>query len=277
MRNTDLGTAMADQLADWRALLDERAPDTDWLMVVEVGSTAHGTMLPGADDLDIAGIYVEPVHQVVTWRQHKGKRMIRTKPEGQRSEPGDIDAQVYSLRAWLGLAIQGNPSILQGLWCPVLGDTAHGAALRHMGPAFIGRHIIGRYRGYMASQVKRITGESGGGHGRRGSGGREELVAEHGYDTKYAMHAARLGFQCLELLDTDHLALPMINESGDWLRAVRYGNVSFDDWLTQVHVLDAKMAAALTDDRYREGPDTERIAAWCIATHTMSWGMGLSP
>ncbi len=31
-----------------------------------------------------------------------------------------------------------------------------------------------------------------------GGGWRQELIAAHGYDTKYAMHCARLGFQCLD-------------------------------------------------------------------------------
>ena len=35
------------------------------------------------------------------------------------------------------------------------------------------------------------------------------------------MHCARLGFQCLELLGTGRLELPIQGEPADWLRAVR--------------------------------------------------------
>ena len=87
-----------------------------------------------------------------------------------------------------------------------------------------------RYRGYMQSQARRLLGVAGGGHGKRGSGGREELINEFGYDTKYAMHCARLGFQCLELLSTGKLELPIQGEPAEWLRSVRYGNVEFDEW-----------------------------------------------
>jgi hypothetical protein len=54
-----------------------------------------------------------------------------------------------------------------------------------------------------------LLGTGGGGHGRRGGGQHEELVAEYGHDTKYAMHCARLGFQCIELLTTNQLQLPI--------------------------------------------------------------------
>ena len=38
---------------------------------------------------------------------------------------------------------------------------------------------------------------------------RPELVAVHGYDTKYAMHALRLGLQGVELLTTGRITLPV--------------------------------------------------------------------
>ena len=82
-------------------------------------------------------------------------------------------------------------------------------------------------------------GVGGGGHGRRGGGGREELISEHGYDTKYAMHCARLGFQCIELLTTQQLELPIQGEAADWLRAVRRGDVPFQEWWRKVVDLDA--------------------------------------
>ena len=43
----------------------------------------------------------------------------------------------------------------------------------------------------MQSQIMRLLGLRGCGHGRRGGGGREELIGEHGYDTKYVRHAGR--------------------------------------------------------------------------------------
>jgi hypothetical protein len=47
------------------------------------------------------------------------------------------------------------------------------------------------------------------------------LVAEHGYDTKYAMHALRLGAQGVELLTTGRIALPAPEPDRSFLRAIR--------------------------------------------------------
>src|SRR3954469_20149073 len=200
-------------------------PDTT-ILLVEVGSTAHGTGIPGGEDHDELGVVVETPEQVVGLDEHGFRTVMQpTQPEGARSGPGDVDRTLHSLRRFIRLAASGNPSVLMTLWAPVLYATDDGHGLRALGDAFVGRHVIPRYRGYMESQAQRLLGLRGGGHGRRGGGGREELIAEHGYDTKYAMHAARLGLQCVELLTQRRLALPIEGEPAEWLRAVRRGEV----------------------------------------------------
>lgn len=123
----------------------------------------------------------------------------------------------------------------------------------------------------MQSQAMRLLGTRGGGHGRRGGGQREELVAAHGYDTKYAMHCARLGFQCIELLTTRHLNLPIQGEAADWLRAVRHGDVTFDEWWQRCLDLDAQLEQLEDDLRYPALPDAARIEEWSVATHLAAW------
>lgn len=196
-------------------------PDST-ILLVEVGSTAHGTGLPGGEDHDEMGVVVEAPADVIGLDERGFTTVMhRTQPEGSRSGPGDTDRTLHSLRRFIRMAAGGNPSILMALWAPVLHATAEGRELQALGPAFVGRHVVPRYRGYMQSQGERLMGTRGGGHGRRGGGRREELVAAHGYDTKYAMHCARLGFQCLELVTTGALRLPIEGEPADWLRSVR--------------------------------------------------------
>ena len=246
-------------------------PDTT-ILLVEVGSTAHGTGIPGGEDYDQLGVVVERPSEVVGLDE-RGFRTVmqRTQTEGTRSGPGDIDRTLYSLRRFVRLAASGNPSILMALWAPVDHATAEGRELQGLGEAFVGRHVVPRYRGYMQSQARRLLGTRGGGHGRRGGGRREELVEAHGYDTKYAMHCARLGFQCQELLTTGELQLPVRGEPADWLRAVRRGEVGFEEWWTTVLRLDDQLAAIEQDDRFPLGPDRDRIERWSVATHRRIW------
>jgi uncharacterized protein len=242
------------------------------ILLVEVGSTAHGTGLPGGEDHDELGVVLEsPTEALGLTEPGFRSVMQRTQPEGSRSGPGDTDRTLYSLRRFLRLAVSGNPSIMMSIWAPVLHATPDGHELRALGEAFVGRHVIGRYRGYMQSQAQRLLGVRGGGHGRRGGGGREELIAEYGYDTKYAMHCARLGFQCLELLETKRLELPIQGEPAEWLRTVRRGDVPFDDWWSRVLDLDTQLEARASDESIPLGPDRDRVEAWSVATHLRYW------
>ena len=158
------------------------------------------------------------------------------------------------------------------LWAPVIFSTPEGEELQDLGEAFVGRHVIPRYWGYLQSQAERLLGtRSRSGHGRRGGGGREELIAAHGYDTKDAMHCARLGFQGLELLNNRRVTLPVANEPGDWLRAVRRGDVPFDEWWERVLRLDAMLEDKLSDDSIPAQCDGAVIEAWMVATHLAFW------
>jgi hypothetical protein len=167
--------------------------------------------------------------------------MQRTQPERARSGPRDIDRTLHSLRRFVRLAASGNPSILMALWAPVEHATREGRELQALGDAFVGRHVIPKYRGYMQSQAMRLLGLRGGGHGRRGGGGREELIEAHGYDTKYAMHCARRG------------------------------EVPFDDWWKRCLGLDARLVDLEGDDSLPDGPDRARIEAWSTTTHLAMW------
>ena len=128
-----------------------------------------------------------------------------------------------------------------------------------------------RYRGYMQSQARRLLRVAGSGHGKRGSGGREELINEFGYGTKYAMHCACLGFQCLELLSTCKLELPIQGEPAEWLRPVRYGKVDFDEWWERGLELDMQLEAIGDDESIKPDAHRVKIDTWCIDAHQRIW------
>lgn len=242
------------------------------ILLVEVGSTAHGTGIPGGEDHDEMGVVVEEARQVLGLDE-RGFRTVmqRTQPEGSRSGPGDIDRVLHSLRRFLRLAASGNPSVLMSLWAPIEHADQFGLELRSLGDAFVGRHVLPRYRGYMQAQGERLLGLRGAQRGKRGSGGREELIAAHGFDTKFAMHAARLGFQGIELVTTGQLELPIQGEPAEWLRSVRHGEVSFQEWWDRSLELDARLAELLDDESIPPQPEHARIEAWSSATHQAIW------
>jgi hypothetical protein len=119
----------------------------------------------------------------------------------------------------------------------------------------------------MQAQAQRLLGSRGSAGGKRGRGQREDLVAEHGYDAKYAPPCARLGFQGIELLTSGSLRLPIIGQPADWLRLVRRGQVPFDEWWERSLQLDAELEALANDKGLPPAPDRERIEAWLVRIH----------
>lgn len=240
------------------------------IMLVEVGSTCHGTGLPGGEDLDLLGVLIESPTQVVGLDEQGYKNTMQRTQEGNNpSQPGDIDRQMYSLRNFCRLAAKGNPSVLQALWAPIYDYTIgeFGYQLRELGPSFIGKHMIPKYMGYMQAQALRLLGLRGGDHGKR----RENLINAHGYDTKFAMHAARLGFQCIELIETQHLNLPMQGDEREWLLSVRKGEVEFEEWWKIVLALDSALQRSLERSILRDGPDVQTIESFMMRTHLKYW------
>ena len=53
------------------------------------------------------------------------------------------------------------------------------------------------------------------------------------YDTKYAMHALRIGLQGVELLQTGRISLPVSEPERSMLRAVRAGDVALKEVLSE--------------------------------------------
>jgi len=115
----------------------------------------------------------------------------------QRSEPADNDLVLYTPRKFARLAVSGNPSVLMMLFGPLRFSTPLGDRLRDLAPAFWSGRARPRFLGYSRAQRERLLGMRGGAHTNR-----PELVAEFGYDTKYAMHMVRLGVQGIEYAST---------------------------------------------------------------------------
>ena len=69
-----------------------------------------------------------------------------------------------------------------------------GAELVDNAHRFVSGLAADRFLGYLQGQKAAMLGEKG------AHTNRPELVAIHGYDSKYAMHALRLGYQGVELL-----------------------------------------------------------------------------
>lgn len=173
-----------------------------------VGSGVHGIAVPGADDHDEMGVYIEPPSYVLGLERQREDYVWRTQPEGVRSGHGDTDLILYSLRKYLRLAIKGNPTVMLPLFAPeadLITITPLGRELRDMRHSFLSQQAVERFLGYMDSQHERMLG----GGKRNRVPNRPELIAKHGWDVKYGSHALRLAFQGYEIASQGNLTLPL--------------------------------------------------------------------
>jgi len=188
-----------------------------------------------------------------------------------RSAEGDLDLTIYSLRKWTRLGLKGNPTILLLLFTPddqmVYCDEL-GAELRALTPAIVSRRVQGPFLGYLQAQKQRLTGERG-----QKRIHRPELEQMYGFDTKYAMHMLRLGFQGVELLTTGRLSLPMREPERSFLLDVRRGRVGEQECLTKAGVLEQELSDLATASPLPEEPDESRVREWVMKAYRRRWNL----
>lgn len=228
-----------------------------------VGSTAHGTGLDGHEDRDEMGVCVEPAEYVCGLSLFE-QFTHRTQPEGVRSGPGDLDLTIYSLRKFCRLAAKGNPSVLLLLWLPeYLTMTGIGERLVGLRDAFVSREAGWRYLGYLEAQRRALTGE------RSARTGRHEIIDRFGYDSKYAMHALRLGYQGIEYLSERRVSVPVPEPLREHLRSVRRGEVELAAIIAEIDKVSADLRAVT--ERTLGIADYAAINRFLIEAHHEHW------
>ena len=227
------------------------AAEPNTILRATVGSKLHGLNLEATDDTDEMGVCVEPPEFVVGLRQFE-QWVYRTQPEGHPSGPRDLDLTIYSLRKWVRLAVV------------VIGGGARLHELQELAPSFISRAVAAPFLGYLSAQRQRLTGERGGRARRKG------LAWERpgaGYDTKYAMHMVRLGFQGVELLETGRITLPMPAAQQGFTMAIRRGEVDLNEVLTRAGELEQRISDLKDTSPLPERPESELIQEWMVRTY----------
>ena len=256
------------------------------ILRVQVGSGVHGiTVEGGNDDRDEMGICLEPIEHVVglarvpngidgagagvLFEQYE-RHTAWDRPGGvrERSGTGDLDVVVYAARKWARLALAGNPTVLLPLFAPdaeTMLRTKAACELVDNAHRFVSKLAADRFLGYLNAQRRAMTGESS------AHTNRPELVALHGYDTKFAAHALRLGIQGVEMLTSGRMNLPMLDEHRTHLRAVRRGEVALDNVLAELAEYERQLTDLKTSANVPDQPDRAWVDTWLIRSHQAFW------
>jgi hypothetical protein len=92
----------------------------------------------------------------------------------------------------------------------------------------------------------------------------------YGFDTKYAMHMLRLGFQGVELLTTGRLSLPMREPERSYLLDVRRGKITEQECLTRAGELERELADLEATSALPEAPEEARVEEWVLEAYRRS-------
>lgn len=263
-----------------------RIAEDGMILRVQVGSGVHGISMDGGnDDRDEMGICLEPPAFVtglarvpngivgeqssVEFEQYE-RHTAWDRPGGlrERSGAGDLDVIIYSARKWCRLALAGNPTVLIPLFVPdeeTMFRSADGCVLVDNAHRFVSKLAADRFLGYLNSQRAAMTGEEG------AHTNRPELVAIHGYDTKFAAHALRLGIQGVELLTNARMHLPMLDEHRSYLLEVRRGEVELADVLERINGYERWLIELSESSTVPDQPDRAWVNNWLHRAHTQYW------
>lgn len=100
---------------------------------------------------------------------------------------------------------------------------------------------------------------------------RVELVEQFGYDTKYAMHMLRLGYQGVEFLESGRLTLPMREPVRSYLMDVRQGRSNLADVLAECAQLELRLGALLDSSPLPSEPDLKTVESFVMDTYEAAW------
>lgn len=242
------------------------------------GSTLHGTSVDdGLEDIDLIGVCIEDPTAKLCGEWDDGTQQYvsrdtwveRTKPEGVRSEAGDTDRTIYGLMKYVKLALNGNPTILLPLFAQgsaIKVCTLEGHELRGLAHYIISKRCGAAFLGYMQQQRERMIGTRG-----QMNVTRPELISKYGYDTKYAGHLVRLGYQGIEVMLSGGLTLPMKWAERQHVIDVRTGRFMFEEVLRTVEHVEHRLKDAILDSELPERPDTRLVMDWAAKRYMDHW------
>ena len=248
------------------------------------GSGMHGATGDKPTDIDLCGVYIQPVELVLGIPQQMVEADGTKKyfdpdvqvwsPSGDHDKngPGDIDLNLYSLRKWAGMAATGNTTALEFLFIENSAPKPD-IWVKHVEPnreAFISARAGFHFLRFSESMLKRIKGEGQGKHGQR-----PVLEQEHGYDTKAAMHLIRVLCEGIELMKHGRITLP--RPEVVTLKGIRAGDFSLEGVEKMYADLTAELTAAQAASKLPPEVDRARISRVITAAQVEHWGWQNEP
>src|SRR6185436_4508567 len=240
-----------------------------------MGSVAYGVSAD-TSDIDVYGWAIPPKEEVFPHLRGEvpgfGSRTKRFEqyqehhvrdPDALAGHGRTYDLTIFGIVKFFQLAMENNPNVLDSLFTPatcVLHSTRVGNLVRENRRLFLHRGAWPKFKGYAYSQLHKLAI-------KQPTGKRAELVAKHGYDTKFAYLVVRLLGECEQILVEGDIDLQRDNER---LKAIRRGEWPEDRLRRWAADKEADLERAYAASTLPPAPDEDRLRTLlveCLEEH----------
>jgi predicted nucleotidyltransferase len=223
----------------------------------------YGWAIPPKDDIfphlrgEVPG-FGKPHPQFAQFQEHH----VRD-PDALGGHGRTYDLTIFGIVKFFQLAMENNPNVIDSLFTPatcVLHATRVGTLVRENRGLFLHRGAWPKFKGYAYAQLHKLAI-------KRPTGKRAELVAAHGFDTKFAYHVVRLLGEVEQILLEGDIDLQRDNER---LKAIRRGEWTEDRLRQWAADKEADLERAYAASTLPATPDEEKIKALlltCLEEH----------
>lgn len=234
------------------------------------GSRLYGIEGPNSD-YDYVGALIEPEIYRVGLKNYKVPGGVHHQHgfEQHVFKGDNYEGQVYSLWKLAFMLADGNPTMLCVMFADPITDR-YGICTDEFRKMAVSRRSAHRFLKYMSAQRESMIKQ------RARADERKDLIARFGYDTKFAGHLVRLGYQGIEFLTTGRITLPMPDESltaGSRLNVldIRAGKWTMTQVLAEAEALERRMEAAYEASVLPETPDWDALNEWVVDKYQQAW------
>jgi predicted nucleotidyltransferase len=229
-----------------------------------MGSVAYGVS-SDTSDVDVYGWAIPPREDIFPHLRGEilgfGRQARRFEqfqehhvrdPDALAGHGRTYDLTVFGIVKFFSLAAENNPNVIDSLFTPatcVLHSTAVGNLVRENRRLFLHRGAWPKFKGYAYSQLHKLAI-------KQPRGKRAELVAEHGYDTKFAYHVVRLLGEVEQILVEGDIDLQRDNERLKAIRRGEWTEARLRQWAADK---EADLERAYAASKLPARPDEDRL------------------
>lgn len=245
-----------------------RTPFGNPEFLVLAGSRLSG-MNTDRSDYDYVGALVEPEEYRLGLDTYTQGAHHQHGFEQHTFKGDGFEGTVYSLWKLVKMLADGDPTSLSLIFADPIMDN-FGICTDEFRSLVISRRSGHRFMRYMEAQRKSMIGQ------RAKHVTRTDLIRQHGFDTKFAAHIVRLGYQGIEFLTTGTITLPMPEESltaGSRLNCldIRNGLWSMSQVLREAEALEARMQEAFDKSTLPDEPNYSALNTWLVRQYSQHW------